>query len=103
MPIAPRVMTNKTNMPIEEIIRAIIFKIPFSLNNAVKNEPSSNNNNVIMSHDSGKGFNTCGVIKPKTINRMNNTNESMLKYLLITSPLLSYIIGAIFCYPLIVV
>lgn len=82
-------MTNKANIPREEISKVIIFKSPFTLNKAVKNEPISSNNSINMSHESGKGFNTCGIIKPKMIKVINNTNEIILKYLLIVLTSLS--------------
>jgi hypothetical protein len=41
--IIPRT-TNKTNIPREEIDKVIVFKCPFTLNNAIKNEPSNSSN-----------------------------------------------------------
>ena len=85
-------MTNKINIPREEIDKVIIFKREFRLKNAVKNEPNSSSNNNIKSKDSGKGFNTCGIIKPKTIKVIINTNEIKPKYLFIHNPPLAEII-----------
>jgi len=81
--------TNKINIPIEEIDRVIVFKHPFKLKNAVKNEPSNSSNNNNKSKDSGKGFNTCGIIKLKIIKIIINTNEIKPRYFFIKSTSLS--------------
>ncbi len=79
-------MTNKPNIPREEIDNAIVFNRPFTLNNAVMNDPSNRNNNNNKSKDSGKESNASGIIKVK-IRKVNiNTNEIKLKYFFI-SPL----------------
>lgn len=56
----------------------------------MKNEPTSRNISINISHESGKGFNTSGVINPKTINVIINNNEIMLKYFLTESTSLTY-------------
>lgn len=77
------VRTNKPNIPSEEVSKEIVFKRPFPLNIAVKNEPISSDISINMSHESDKIFNDCGIIKTKTINAIIIINETMLKYLLI--------------------
>lgn len=77
--------TTKASIPSEEVNTAMVLKRPFTLNNAVKNDPISSDIIITMSHESGKGLNTCGIIKPNMINAMSNTNEIMPKYLFIVS------------------
>ena len=76
------VRTNKPNIPSEDISTVIVFKRPLTLNIAVKNETISIDISIKISHESGNGINTCGIIKPKKINEIIIINEIMLKYLL---------------------
>lgn len=76
------IRTNKPNIPSEDKSTVIVFKRPLTLNIAVKNETISIDISINMSHESGNGFNTSGIIKPKTINAINIINETMLKYFL---------------------
>lgn len=73
-------MTNRTSIPSEEIDKAIVFKRPFTLNIAAKNEPNKSKSNNHKSNDSGKGFNTSGIKKTKMINVIININEIKLRY-----------------------
>ena len=74
-------MTNKTNIPREEIDSVAVFKCPFKLKNAVTNEPKSNISNNNKSKDSGKLLNTSGIIKLRVIKVIININEINPKYL----------------------
>lgn len=89
MPITKIHKTINTAIQREEIVKVIIFKRPLTLNNAVKNEPSSSSNNNHKSKESGKGFNACGIIKHKIIKVKINNNEIKPRYFFIKSPSLS--------------
>ena len=75
------IITNKTNIPSEEIDKVAIFKRPLKLKNAVTNAPISKSSNNNKSKDSGKLLNTSGIIKPRMIKVIININEINPKYL----------------------
>ncbi len=83
------ITTTNPNIPRDETTNVIVFKRPFTLNNAARNEPSKSNMITTISQESGKGVKTCGTIKPRIINIINNTNETKLKCVLTTSTSLS--------------
>lgn len=82
------VTTNKLSIKSEDKSTVIVFKRPLTLNIAVKNETINIDISINISQESGNGCNSCGIIKPKTINAMIINNEIILKYFLnYTSPL----------------
>lgn len=82
------VIAIKLKIPSEDKSTVIVFKRPLTLNIAVKNETINIDISINISHESGNGCNTCGIIKPKTINNMIINNEIILKYFLnYSSPL----------------
>ncbi|KOS68697.1 hypothetical protein AEA09_09185 [Lysinibacillus contaminans] len=86
--IGSKINPNRNSTGIEETIKAKILNFPFWLKNAVKNEAIIKEMTT-MSPISEVPFTTIGEIKAKIINKENNNNEIMLKYLLntITPPL----------------
>ncbi|QGG50276.1 hypothetical protein [Lysinibacillus pakistanensis] len=71
----------------EEIIKAKILNFPFLLKSAARNDAIINEMTT-MSPISEVLFTTIGVIKAKIMNKENNINEIILKYLRNTTSLL---------------
>lgn len=87
--IGSKINPSRKSTGIEETIKAKILNFPFWLKNAVRNEAIINKM-ITMSPVSEVQLTSIGVIKANIMNKENNYNEIILKYLLnsITSPLL---------------
>lgn len=81
--IGSKIKPNRKSIGIEEIIKAKIRNLPFWLKNAVRNDATINEMTT-MSPISEVPFTTIGVIKANIMNKVNNNNEIILKYLFIT-------------------
>ncbi|WOV83004.1 hypothetical protein PGH26_08615 [Sporosarcina jeotgali] len=89
--IGSKTKPSRKSTGIEETIKAKILNLPFRLKSAVRNEVIINEITT-TSPISEVPFTTIGAIKAKIINKENNDNEMILKYLLnkIISPLLLF-------------